>query len=64
MNNQKNIEYQQFFREANKKLDDIKNKEYQKLDENSKSEYDGLKKMFNLLLKIDLDAVLRKLDKH
>ena len=61
IDNQKNIEYQQFFREANNKLDEIKKKEYGKMDDNSKSEYDGLKEMFELLLKIDLDTMLRKL---
>ena len=47
-------EYEEFFREANHKLDEIKEKEYDQLDENSKSEYDGLKKMFEMLSAVDL----------
>jgi len=46
--------YEEFFRETNNKLDIIKEKEYNQLDENSKSEYDGLKKMFDMLSAIDL----------
>lgn len=47
-------EYEQFFREANNKLDEIKEKDYDQLDETSKSEYDGLKEMFEMLSVIDL----------
>ncbi|EIJ65506.1 hypothetical protein BD31_I0707 [Candidatus Nitrosopumilus salaria BD31] len=43
-----------FFKEANNRLDEIKEKEYKLLDKNSKSEYDGLKKMFEMLSTIDL----------
>ena len=43
-----------FFREANNKLDEIKEKDYDQLDENSKSEYDGLKEMFEMLSAVDL----------
>ena len=51
----KNIEkYQQFFEESDKKLKEIKEKEYKQLDKESKSEYEGLKQMFEMLLKIDL----------
>ncbi len=50
-------EIERFFREAKNKLDEIKNNEYEKLDENSKSEYDGLKKMFDMLLAIDLKGL-------
>ncbi|EPA06136.1 PAS domain-containing protein [Candidatus Nitrosarchaeum limnium] len=52
--------FQEYFKEAKEKLDDIKNNEYSKLDENSKSEYDGLKKMFDMLLSTDL----KKLNKN
>jgi len=54
MNDKKIEEYERFFREAKNKLDEIKNNEYKKLDENSKSEYDGLKKMFDMLLAMNL----------
>lgn len=50
-------EYKEFFNEANKRLDEIKEKEYEQLDENSKSEYDGLKNMFDMLLSIDLSEL-------
>ena len=33
---------------------EIKEKEYDQLDKNSKSEYDGLKEMFQMLSEIDL----------
>jgi len=49
MNDEKIAEYEEFFREANNRLDKIKEKEYDLLDESSKSEYDGLKKMFEML---------------
>jgi len=54
MNDEKIDAFEKFFREAKNKLDEIKNNEYKKLDENSKSEYDGLKKMFDILLTTDL----------
>ncbi|MEK6831802.1 MAG: PAS domain-containing protein [Thermoproteota archaeon] len=57
MNDEKIDEFEKFFREAKNKLDEIKNNEYKKLDENSKSEYDGLKKMFDVLLTIDLKGL-------
>jgi len=57
MNDEKIDEFEKFFREAKNKLDEIKNKEYKKLDENSKSEYDGLKKMFDILLTTDLKGL-------
>ena len=47
-------EYEEFFREANNKLDEIKEKDYDQLDKNSKSEYDGLKEMFEMLSAVDL----------
>ena len=46
--------YQQFFEESNKKLKQIKENEYDQLDKESKSEYEGLKQMFEMLLKINL----------
>ncbi len=42
-----------FFSDAEMKLEKI-SKDYQKLDENEKSEYDGLKKMFDLLSSTNL----------
>ena len=54
MNDKKIIEYEEFFRESNKKLDEIKKTDYDELDKNSKSEYDGLKKMFEMLATVDL----------
>ena len=50
-----NIEkYEQFFEESDKKLKEIKENEYEQLDKESKSEYEGLKQMFEMLLKINL----------
>lgn len=49
-------EYEKFFKNAEIKLDEI-SKDYQTLDENAKSEYDGLKKMFDLLLSTDLHEI-------
>jgi PAS domain S-box-containing protein len=57
MNDEKIDEFEKFFREAKNKLDEIKNNEYKKLDKNSKSEYDGLKKMFDMLLTTDLKGL-------
>ena len=54
MSDEKINEIEKFFTEAKNRLDEIKNNEYKKLDANSKSEYDGLKKMFDMLLKTDL----------
>jgi len=53
-------EYEEFFKNAESKLNEI-SKDYQKLDGNSKSEYDGLKKMFDLLSSTDLSE-LKKTD--
>ena len=52
--------YRNFSREANSKLDQIREKDYEILDDNSRSEYDGLKKMFNMLLEIDLKELKNK----
>ncbi len=57
MTDEKIKEYQEFFKESNKRLDEIKEKEYDTLDENSKSEYDGLKQMFEMLSKINLNEL-------
>ncbi len=49
-------EYKEFFKNAETRLAEIK-KDYQNLDENTKSEYDGLKKMFDLLSTTDLNEL-------
>jgi len=54
MTDEKIKEYEEFFLKTNNKLDEIKAKEYEQLDENSKSEYNGLKKMFEMLSTINL----------
>ena len=55
MSNYKIKEFEEFFKESIKRLEKIKEKEYDQWDENSKSEYDGLKEMFEILSKIKLD---------
>ena len=57
MTDEKIKEYREFFKESNKRLDEIKEKEYDQLDENSKSEYDGLKEMFEMLSTVNLDEL-------
>jgi len=54
MTDEKIKEYENFFTESNNRLDEIKEKDYDQLDENSKSEHDGLKKMFDMLSAVDL----------
>ena len=54
MTDEKITEYKKFFSEGNNRLGEIKEKEYGQLDESSKSEYDGLKKMFDMLSTVDL----------
>jgi len=54
MNDEKIIEYEEFFKESILRLEEIKEKEYDDLDKNSKSEYSGLKKMFEMLSAINL----------
>lgn len=54
MTDEKIAEYEKFFKDANDKLDEIKEKGYSNLDEESKSEYNGLKDMFDVLSTIDL----------
>ena len=50
-------EFEEYFIDAKKRLDEIKNKDYKQLDENSKSEYDGLEKMFDMLIETDLKSL-------
>ena len=57
MNEEYIKKYEKFFIESNQILDKIKEKEYEQLDKNSKSEYNGLKKMFEMLLEIDLKKI-------
>lgn len=57
LSDEKIKELEKYFRDAKNRLDEIKNTDYEKLDENSKSEYDGLKKMFDMLLETDLKAL-------
>jgi len=54
INDEKINEFEKFFKDAKNKLDKIKINEYKKQDKNSKAEYDGLKKMFEMLLLLDL----------
>jgi len=42
------------FRESRNRLNEIKEKDYDQLDKNSKSEYDGLAEMFDMLSAVDL----------
>lgn len=48
--------YKEFFQKAETKLDEL-SKDYQNFDENIKSEFDGLKKMFDLLSSADLEEM-------
>ena len=57
MNEEYIKKYEKFFIESNQILDKIKEEEYEQLDKNSKSEYDGLKKMFEMLLEVDLKKI-------
>ncbi len=56
MNDDKIKELKEFFKNAEIKLDEI-SKDYRILDDNAKSEYDGLKKMFDLLSSTDLNEI-------
>lgn len=56
MNDVKIKECEEFFQNAEKRLDEIR-KNYSNFDENEKSEYDGLKKMFDLLSNTDLNEL-------
>jgi len=53
INDEKITEWQEYFKKAEIRLDEI-GKDYQKFTESEKSEYDGLKKMFELLSSTDL----------
>ena len=54
MNEEKIKEYEKFFKESNHRLEEIKENEFEQLNKNSKSEYNGLKKMFEMLSSINL----------
>jgi len=54
MNDEKIKEYEEFFKESRNRLNEIKEKDYDQLDKNSKSEYDGLAEMFDMLSAVDL----------
>jgi len=60
MTDDKINEYEKFFTETNNRLDEIKENDYNSLDKNSKSEYDGLKNMFDMLSTVNLKE-LKKL---
>ena len=53
MTDKKIEEYKRFFAETDRKLEEIKEEEYDRLDKNSKSEHDGLKDMFEMLCAIN-----------
>ena len=53
MTDKKIEECKRFFAETDRKLDEIKEEEYDRLDKNSKSEHDGLKDMFEMLCAIN-----------
>ncbi len=57
INDAKIKEYKEFFKDANIKLEKIKNEEYEQLDEISKSEYNGLKNMFDMLSAVNLQEL-------
>ena len=57
-NDEKIKEYTEFFKESNIRLEKIKNEEYDQLDESSKSEYDGLKNMFEMLSSVSLKELV------
>ena len=57
-NDEKIKEYTEFFKESNIRLEKIKNEEYDQLDESSKSEYDGLKNMFEMLSSVNLQELV------
>jgi PAS domain S-box-containing protein len=57
-NDEKIKEYTEFFKESNIRLEKIKNEEYDQLDESSKSEYNGLKNMFEMLSSVSLKELV------
>ncbi len=60
MNDEKIKECEEFFIESKNRLNEIKEKDYEQLDDNSKSEYDGLDEMFEMLSVIDLKELKNK----
>ena len=60
LNDEEIEKIEKYFMDAKKRLDEIKNMDYEMFDENSKSEYEGLKKMFEMLLKTDLRSLKTK----
>ncbi len=58
MEDEKIKKYEKFFKEAINTLDKIKENDYKELDESSKSEYNGLKKMFDMLSAINLKKLI------
>ncbi len=59
LSDEKIIELREYFKNAKKRFDEIKNTDYERLDKNSKSEYDGLKKMFDMLIAVDLKSLVK-----
>ena len=59
MNDDKIKEFVEYFKNAENRLDEI-GKNYSKFTENERSEYDGLKKMFDLLSTTDLKEMKNK----
>lgn len=57
INDQNITIWRKFIRNSQEKLKVIRKEQYDKLDDNSKSEYDGLKKMFDMLEKIDFKSI-------
>jgi PAS domain S-box-containing protein len=59
LTDKKIVELDEYFKSARKRLEEIKITDYEKLDKNSKSEYDGLKKMFDMLIAVDLKSLVK-----
>jgi len=57
INDQNITIWEKFIQDSQNKLEKIRKEQYEKLDENSKSEYDGLKKMFDMLEKTDFKSM-------
>ncbi len=47
-----------FIRDANRRLEDIRREQYEVMDDTSKSEYDGLRQMFEMLAGVDLAGMV------
>jgi len=58
INEEKIKEYEKFIKNAKERLEKIKQETYENMDENSKSEYDGLKRMFENLSKIKFKELI------